>query len=383
MPDTEIKAATTEPVQVAQTPVEKVSTGKVGFSDFARKLAGNKTAYAYAAPLGTPIEAKAATPAPVTEEAPAPSAEAKTEEPKTDGGEPPTETAEATPEDAEEVPSNETQTLDPKLQEKINRRIGKEVGKTKKAIERATAAETRLTQLEAQLASGPQEVEKEIHVPVPSNVPLAEYDTPDKLNAFKEALSNDIIEAEGLLYGDFPPEGVMTKWSPNPLTKSQIATMLTEAKKVERTQIPAREKFLTTQNQTRQAAHEEFTFLKDRSHPGYAMAQQALRDNPVLHAYPNKDYLVGLIVEGKLALEARKGAKVSAEAKVPVKPKARPTNGQSEIASDASPTRAPTGLMASNALQSERASIVGSKKSLGHKDFAALLRANQRNRNSQ
>jgi hypothetical protein len=91
--------------------------------------------------------------------------------------------------------------------------------------------------------------------------------------------------------------------------------------------------------------------------------------------------LVGLLVEGQLAIAARKGAKPAATAAT--KPKPKPTSGQSEISSDASITRAPTGVMAQQALAAERNRVTGGKKSLGHKDFAELLKANQRFRNSQ
>lgn len=380
MSDT-VTQATTEPVQVAQTPVETKSAGKMGINDLSRKLAGNKTPYSFAV---SPVPAVKTEAAPVTEAAPAPSAEVKETETKTEGGESqetPAETAEATETEIEEVPSHETSSLDPKLQEKINRRIGKEVGKTKKALERAAAAEAKAAELESRLSQAPQEVEKEVHVPVPSNVPLPEITTIEQLNSYRENLANDIVEAEMLLHYDIPPEGIDTKWGK--MTKPALIAALTQAKKDERIAIPAREKFLTTRTQATQTAQEDFPFLKDPTSDGYKMFQQAKRDpaNAVLRAFPNSEYLIAMVVEGKLAVQARKSAQP--EAKAPVKPKQKPTNGQSEIASDASPTRAPTGMLAANALQSERAKIVGSKKSLGHKDFAALLLANQRNRNSQ
>lgn len=374
-----VQTAPEQPAQVAQTSSETEHTGKQQVSDLSRKLAGRNTPYSYeikSAPVAAPVEAKV-TPevqAASTEEAKAPSAEVK--EPETEAK---AETAEET--DTEEVPSHETQSLDPKLQERINRRIGKEVGKTKKAIERAAAAEARAAELESRLAQQPQEVEKEIHVPVPANVPLAEITSLDQLNTYRENLENDIVEAEMLLYSEFPPEGLDTKWGK--ITKPALIAALTQAKKDARTAVPAREKFLTTSTQSRQTAHEKFPFLKDRTHPGYAMAQQALRDNPVLHAYPNKDYLVGMMVKGQLAMQAEEAGKAP-EAKAPaVKPRPKPTSGQSEIASDASPTRAPVGIMGQQALQVERARIAGGKNTIGQKGLAALLQSNARYRNSQ
>lgn len=371
----ETTSAPEQPAQVAQTSSEKkTGASNVSGSDFARKLAAAQIAPPAFTPKTETVQA-----APVTEAPKAPNAEVKETETKTEGGEPPAETAEETETETEEVLSPETHALDPKLQAKIDRRIGKEVGKTKKAIERAAAAEARAADLESRLSAQPQEVEKEVHVPVPADVPLAHITSIDQLHTYKESLENDIVEAEMLLYSEFPPEGLDTKWGK--ITKPALIKALTQAKKDARNAVPARERFLLARGQATQTAQEKFPFLKDPMHPGYQMAKQALRDNPVLRTYPNTDYLVGMLVKGQLAMQAEE--KGNAEVKTPAKPKPKPTNGQSEIASDASITRAPTGLMNQQALQSERSKVLGTKKSLGHKDFAELLKANQRYRNSQ
>jgi hypothetical protein len=370
MLDTTVQTATEQPAQVAQISSEKKGAANTSQNDFARSIAA-KQAPAFAKAVAE-VKQEAKAEAPVTEEAKAPAAEVP-EETKTEAQ---AEPAEAT-EETEEVLSPETPSLDPKLQEKINRRIGKEVAKTKKEIAARVAAETELTRLREELAQRQEAPEKEVPVPVSAEIPLAHITTPQALSEYEEALTNDIIEAEGLLYTDFPPEGKQTKWGV--MTKDTLIAALTQAKKDARTAIPARRDFLTKRTQSTQSAHEKFPFLKDPTHPGYQMAKQALRDNPVLRAYPNTDYLVGLIVKGQLADQAE----AKPEAKAPAKPKPQPTKGQSEIASDASITRAPTGVMNQNALQAEIAKITGGKKSLGHKDFAQVLLAKQRFRNSQ
>ncbi len=369
-----VQSAPEQPAQVAQTSSEK--SGKVGVSDFARMLAPKQVAPS--AQVAPPTEAKPVTTEPTkTEEAQAaPAPEETTTETVAEESETTTE------EESTEVLSPETHSLDPKLQEKINRRIGKEVAKTKREIAARAAAEAERDQLRAQLAERQDAPEKEVHVPVPSNVPLAEYTSLDALNQYKETLEADVIEAEMQLYSDFPPEGRQTKWGL--VTKEALISALTQAKKDLRMSIPAREKFLATRTQATQTAQEKFSFLKDPSHPGYQMAKQALRDNPVLRAYPNSDYLVGMLVKGQLAMQAEEAAaKAKPDAKAAVKPKLKPTAGQSEILSDASITRAPTGLMNAQALQAARTKATGGKKSLNGKDFAKLLMANQRFRNSQ
>lgn len=368
MLETTVQPATEQPAQVAQTSSEtkKIGASNTSQNDFARSIAA-KQAPAFAKAVETVKQEAKAPEAPKPEEAQAPTAEVKAEEPKTEAQ---AEPAEATETETDEVLSPEAHSLDPKLQAKIDRRIGKEVAK-RKALEQEVAS------LKALVTATPQEVEKEVHVPVPADVPLGHITSIQALNDYSEALNNDIIEAEGLLYSEFPPEGIDTKWGR--MTKPTLIAALTQAKKDARTAIPAREKFLTQRTQSSQSANEKFPFLKDPTHPGYQMAKQALRDNPVLRAYPNSDYLVGLIVKGQLA----DMAEVKPEAKATVKPKPKPTPGQSEIASDASITRAPTGVMNSQALQAEIAKVTGGKKSLGPKEFAQVLLAKQRYRNSQ
>ncbi len=373
MSDT-VQTAPEQPAQVAQTSSEKkTGAGNTSSSDFARKIAAAQIAPAAFTPkteatTAPKTEAKPEA-APVTEAQEAPNVQTEAKETETEAK---ADTAEET--ETEEVLSPETHSLDPKLQAKIDRRIGKEVAK-RKALEQQVAS------LEARMAQQPTEVEREVPVPVPADVPLAQITTIDQLHAYKENLANDIVEAEMLLYTDFPPEGKQTKWGV--VSKDSLIAALTQAKKDERTAVPARERFLLARTQATQTAQEKFPFLKDPTHPGYQMAKQALRDNPVLRTYPNSDYLVGMLVKGQLAMQAEESASGKAEAKAPAKSKPKPTNGQSEIASDASITRAPTGLMNQQALQSERAKVLGGKKSLGPKDFAELLKANQRFKNSQ
>jgi len=213
------------------------------------------------------------------------------------------------------------------------------------------------------------------------NQPLAQITSLEALNQYKERLANDIVEAEMRLHMDIPPEGIQHPvWGT--VTKPSLIAALTQAKKDERISIPARERFLSNRTQATQSAFEKFPFLKDPTHPGYQMAQAAKRDpaNAWLRGLPNADYILGVQIKGLLAMQAEEAATTVAK---PAKPKQKPTSGQSEIASDASISRAPTGVVNSQALQVEIAKITGGKKSLGHKDFAQVLLAKQRFRNSQ
>jgi hypothetical protein len=361
MSDTAVQTVTTEPAQVAQTTVEKKSgAANTSQSDFAKSIAAKQ------APAFAKAVAEVKAEAPVTEEAKAP-AEVPAEEPKTEAQ---ADTAEATDPETDEVLSPERNNLDPKLQEKINRRIGKEVAK-RKALEQEVAS------LKALVTAAPQEVEKEVHVSVPADVPLPEIHDMAALEQYNQTLSRDIREAEMMLYSDWPAEGKQTKWGH--MTKDTLIASLVVAREAKEETIPAKRTFLQTQTQSKASALEKFPFLKDPTHAGYQMAKQALRENPVLRAYPNSDYLVGLIVKGQLA----DLAEAKPETKVAVKPKPKPTPGQSEIASDASISRAPTGVMNQQALQAEIEKITKGKKSLSAKEYSAVLAAKQRFRNSQ
>ena len=361
MPDITTTEVPSHPLQVAENSDAKKGAGNVEESAFARGLAAKQLAMLTQEAPAEQAQESAEPAAEVTQET---NAEAKTEESKEEG-KPETEESK---EEADEVLSPETHSLDPKAQAAVNRRIGKEVAKTKREIEARVAAETKLAELEAKLAEKPEAPE---YIPVPVNVPLPEITTIDQLNTYRENLANDIIEAEGLMYVDFPAEGLETKWGI--LTKPKLASMITAAKKDERIAIPARERFLNTRAQATQTAVEKFPFLKDPASEGYKMAKQALRENPVLRSYPNSEYLVGMIVKGQLAMKAEEA---KSEAKAPAKPKPKPTGGQTEVASDSSASRIPVGILRQQALDNETNKLTA-KKGVSEKDFSAALAAKQ------
>lgn len=330
-------------------------------SDLARSLAKKANT-----PTEAPKQEATAPEPPKTEEAQAPS-EAQPEEPKEDAQAESTE-----PEgEANEVLSTETHSLDPKLQAKIDRRIGKEVAK-RKALEQEVAA---LKQLVAQ---PPQVEEKEVVVPVSANVPLPEIRDLQTLQTYENALKRDIREAEVLLYSDFPAEGKQTRWGT--FTKDQLIQELFVAKQKLEEEVPAKKEWLNTNQSARATALEKFDFLKDPTKPEYQLAQQAKRQFPVINQFPNSDMLIGLLIKGQQALaaeEAQKGA-----VKSTAKPKPKPTNGQSEMPSDASASRVPVGLMDKMAMEHEKKQL-GLKKGVSQRDFAAFLAKQSQLRNSR
>ncbi len=392
MSDTATQTASEQPAQVAQKSSENKTNSNgaanTSQSDFARRIAAAQVAPSAFAPKtteATNVQPKAE-PAKADVSAKEAPADTKTEEAdkaptatETEDGaetEAKAETADATETESEEVLSPENHSLGPRLKAKIDRRIGKEVAK-RKELERKVAS------LEALVAQPAQAEEKEVVIHAPANVPLAEITNQTQLEQLRAQARAEVRWAEQWLDEDIPAEGIQT--DRGPATKRQLKEIRRNASTVLEDLIPQRESFLKSRQTATQTAHEKFPFLKDPTHPGYQMAQAARRDpnNAWLHGLPNADYVLGVQIKGLLALQAEEAAKSGQAAKVAPKPKPRPTPGQSEIASDASPSRAPTGMMDKVALDNERARIAGTKKSLGHKDFASLLVANQRYRNSQ
>lgn len=381
MPDTALPTATAEPAQVAQTPVEKSSNGSsnTSQSDFAKKLAAKQTAPSIfqAPPTIEPKPAEKKTEEP-TKEAPVPEVDGK--ETETEAAKA-TDPAEATDPETDEVLSPEQHSLDPKLQEILNKRIGKEVAKRHKL---KAEMQEKMAALEAKIAQAIPAEKEEVIIHAPANVPLAEIGTLTQLEQLKANARSEIRWAEQYLEDDIPAEGIQT--DRGLATKKQLLEIRRNARAVQEDLIPQRETFLKARQASAQTALEKFPFLKDPAHPGYQLAQQAKRDpaNAWLQGLPNSDYVLGVQIKGILAMQAEEAAAKSgngkAAAKVVIKPK--PTGGQAEVASDSSTTRAPIGAMDRIALETARSAATKGKKSLGHKDFARLLAANQQFRNS-
>jgi len=363
--------ATSQPAPSGANTEEKKGAGNASVSDFARKLAAKQAPIPTALPSAVQQEAKAADAQNTGETKESPVAEVKEQVEAEAKAEP-----EATETQTEEVLSPETKTLDPKLQEILDRKINKEVAKRYKL---KAEMEAKIAELEARITQSPTVEEKEVVVPVPENVPLATINDMAALEQLKVQAKTEIRWAEQWLDEDIPPEGIQT--DRGVATKKQLKELIRNARVVQEDLIPAREKFLNARDTSVKTAQEKFPFLKDPSHPGYQMAQAARRDpaNAWLRSLPNGEYVLGVQIKGLLAMQEDEA---KADVK-PSRPKPKPTSGQAEIASDASMSRAPVGVLDKVAMAAERAKITGGKKSLGHKDFAALLLANQKFRNSQ
>lgn len=309
------------PVSQEQSGGENNGAANLDDNAFAKMLAKREAAKAEAV---KPAAEDSAIPnkesAPPAEEAQVQS-EAESEEPEVKTDE--------TKEEAGEVLSNETK-LDPKLQTVLNKRIGREVAKTKREIAARAKAEAERDQLKAQLEAmngGTPET--------PQSLPEIDSVAALEKHEHDARLTIRWVDAQ-LDRDDFPAEGIKTE--EGVLTKAALKQIRMNARIALEDHIPAQRKFLQEREAARQRAYEAFPYLKDPESEEYAEAQAAYQANPWLKNVPNADWIIGVQLLGLKALKEREAA-----AKKPKsdKPAPKPMNGQAHVSSNASPSRVP------------------------------------------
>lgn len=294
-----------------------------------------------------------------TNNEPTPAAETVEPVPAEVPAKPETESAET-----DEVLSPE-QSLDPKLQEKINRRIGKEVAKRKQL--EATVNELRAQVLES---SRPQTQPTPAPIVSPGGTALSHVDSIDGLVKLQAEAKEASRWAERMLAREDIGNGVQV--GDKILTKLDLHEIVFNARETLEDKIPARAQFLTSRNQAQQAAFERYPFLRDRTAPEYLMAQQAIAANPWLNDKPNRDELIGRHIMG-LKYEQLLAEQAAKKTGAPAKPAApKPAGDQTASSSDASPVRAPIGSQNSQQLKALNDKL-GAKKGVTAKDYASVL----------
>jgi len=263
-----------------------------------------------------------------------------------------------------EVLSQDAEQLPPDLQDKIDKRIGKEVAKRKTLEDQLAMQREELEKLKAAVAQ-PQEAPAAPTVIDPSQ-PLSHIGTVEALNAeHKQAKS--IIRASEELLDQFDSGVDSVEYGGQTFTKAQVKQALRNAKLVVEEQVPQRYQFLQARDGWKAKAIEEFPFLKDKTTKEYQMVETARRNYPIIASLPDADYVLGLAVEGIKAIEARKAAKPAAKA--PAKAPA------SQVATSVTSTRA---RVADDTAQREQvgrevAAIKSSKRNLSTNDVTAIL----------
>lgn len=245
---------------------------------------------------------------------------------------PTTEPAE--PSDREEFTTTaeeEAGALPPELQTRIDKRIGKEVAKTKTERERAEAAEAKADELEAKLA---QRDTEPLPATTTTQAPLANLQTPEQCAQLLEQAESAMDWAEqqlvrledepetvlaelGNLKVDFGAEPTVAK------AKGWLTSVRRNADRVARRHVPQRLAYLQAEASASQDANTHFPWWKDRTSADYAEAQSILRAYPEVRNRPNWKLVVGTFVEGMKAVKARIANKI-ATPKPKVLPKPQP-----------------------------------------------------------
>jgi len=286
--------------------------------------------------------------------------------------------AEEKPE-ADEVLSPETNSLDPKLQDKINRRIGKEVAKRKEL-------ERQLQEIKDKLVLTPAaevKPEKTEIAPLPQGVPaLSNIESMQGLAALQQQAKTAIRWGEEQLDREDFDANPPVNEAGQPFQRAQIKAAMRNARMVLEDQIPQRAQFLAQRQQIEKMAGETFPYLRDKSSVEYQHAQQILRENTWLGTRPERDWLLGVHIEGLKAIEAKAAAAKKTAATKPAAAKPKTGNSQTEVSADSTSTRIPVTTQTRQQLQAASDKLKA-KGSVSGKEYAQHLALQSQLRNSR
>lgn len=313
-------------------------------------------------------------PAPEPEPKPEPTAEPEPEEgtePKPEEGaeEPVPEEAEPAPEPepdaaADETEEDDTPGLTPEVQESINKRIGKEVAKTKAEREAKEALSAQMAQLKTTLEEL-QGKSGEPRVVSPSQ-PLSEIETIGKLEKFKAEqteLKETVVDLLESVEDDAPrverelrANGVIPR-SPDgqedfsgPAMRKVLRQIDRNLTRVVGQQIPAREAFLKAEKELRDQVYQELPELANPASDRARKMRSILEQIPEIKLNPKWPLFVAgqvLFLEGiekaKKAAPANGAGGVKPPAKpnpgtgpkIPAKPKSTPASSAAKVKSEA------------------------------------------------
>lgn len=310
------------------------------------------------------------------------------------------------PEAEAETVHSQTISFTPEQQALLNKRIGKEVAKTKAIKEQMEAQATKLAEMEAKLGQATQQTSQSGQQPSPApapivisaNVPLADVNNIAALGQRQQAAKDAIRYVEEVLDdqkqwktitdpNDSSREIEVHQVGTELHTRTTLKAALRNAKVTLEDHIPARNQFLMMREQATKQAHADFPFLTDKQSPEYQMVE-AGRRNPhlaQLMAMPNSEWLLGIIVEGKKSLDARMAAAKKPATTTAVKPKvpaSKPSPDQVAASASGSGERAPIGSAQRAALAQESKKL-SEKGGINSEDAAKLLLRSSQQRNSR
>ena len=291
-----------------------------------------------------PQEAEAAPEEPVKPEAEKP--EEPAEEPKAETGDedqPSDEAAEPevkaegeTAEQADEEEGADT-ALPPEVQESVNKRIGKEVAKTKAEKEAREAAESQLNELRAQVeelrAKAPV-----AYAPPEASGPFERIDDTRVLQQEKVKAQNVVLQVEDLLdrVADEPEEvAALMKQANLPVVDDSVVALKRTLRGIKQnaeravTQlIPQREQFLNQNRAVSEQVLKQYPALADKNHPVTKLYQDFVAEFPGIKSHPAWPMVAALqattLHNAMLAKTKAKAAAAPVKAvppKIPAKPK--------------------------------------------------------------
>lgn len=254
-----------------------------------------------------------------------------------------------------------------KQQAKIDKRIGKEVAKTKTLDEQVQTLQQQLEELrKAQVPAN-----EPVPVANPGN-PLGHIQDIDKLNQEFVQAKQTVRIAEDLLDQAVDNNLNEVQYEGQTYTKQQLRAAVKNARRVVDEHVPAQMRFLQARQQAEQAAATEFPWLNDRGSKEYGLFQAALKQRPWLASDPEHKLMVAMWVEGYKTVEARKASAAQPQKPTPP-PKPRAPNGQFDVAASSGATRAPDETLQRKAAAEELSAMLKSKKGVSAKDTAAIL----------
>lgn len=256
---------------------------------------------------------------------------------------PSAEVADVPVEETTEIPdpalSHETETLDPKLQELVNKRIERRVAKE---VAKRKTLESQLNELklavQAQAQQPPPTPQTVVPLPVGS-LPLANIEDSNGL----VALRNEAMEAKDWAQTQLDEGNESVQMGDRVYTGKDLRTVIRVANKTLERDIPERAQFLQKRQEAQKVAYKEFPYLNDKSSPDYVHAQSAYQAMPWLKNLPNGDWIIGVQIEGLKALQAKKEA---ADRKAIAKPTIKatpPPSSQTAVSSSGSVSRVASG----------------------------------------
>mgnify|MGYP003656294359 CR=1 FL=1 len=212
---------------------------------------------------------------------------------------------------ADDVLSPESQTLDQKTKEKIQKRIDKEVGKRKALEAQLEQVKSQQEALAAQLQQSQQQQAATPPVAPIANAPLPDIKDPASLVEYRNQAKQTVRWAEEALDRDDIDQGIQV--GEKVLSKAEVKAIMRNARVALEDKIPAQQEFFQQQAQveTRRqqvwtAAVTKMPFLADKDNQEVTQTVNYLRQsNPALLSSPNAAWDVGLMILGARALMAQ------------------------------------------------------------------------------